>query len=105
MRKVCVFLMLILLEGVLLGSTQQQEKVNINQATETQLQQLPGIGPALAKRIVEHRTKNGPFAKLVDLLNVSGIGTKKFESLESYITLGSGGSSPRSFGAFRRRAR
>lgn len=48
--------------------------VNVNTATEAELTQLPGIGPAKAAAIVQHRTQNGPFASLADLDAVSGIG-------------------------------
>ncbi len=51
-------------------------KVNVNAATEAELQSLPGVGPALAGRIVAHREENGPFASPEDLLAVSGIGEK-----------------------------
>lgn len=88
MKKISLTLILFLLgSGLLVSAPLQDKKVDLNKANEVELQQLPGIGPALAKRIVEHRSKNGPFAKLIDLLNVSGIGQKKFEALEPYITL------------------
>ena len=48
--------------------------VNVNTATEAELTQLPGIGPAKAAAIVQHRTQNGPFGSLADLDAVSGIG-------------------------------
>ncbi len=64
-----------------------QGKVNINQASADQLTTLPGIGPAMAKRIIEHRTKNGPFKKTEDLMSVKGIGQKKFSVLKDRITI------------------
>ena len=64
------------------------EKVNINAATADQLQALPGIGPSYAQRIVEYREKNGPFKKVEDLLNVTGIGEKTFEKIKDRITVG-----------------
>jgi competence protein ComEA len=48
--------------------------VNVNTATPAQLELLPGIGPARARSIVEHRTKSGPFKRVEDLGEVSGIG-------------------------------
>ena len=79
-------------------STQQQPtashepttigKININTATIEQLQLLPGIGESLAQRIIDYRNQNGNFAKTDDLMNVSGIGEKKFESIKDYITIG-----------------
>ena len=59
--------------------------VNINTATEQELQALPGIGPATAAKIVDYRTINGPFSKTEDLTNVSGIGDKKYESIADKI--------------------
>jgi competence protein ComEA len=65
------------------------DKVNINAATADQLTALPGIGPSYAQRIVEYREKNGPFKKVEDLLNVTGIGEKTFEKIKDRITVGS----------------
>jgi competence protein ComEA len=62
-------------------------KVNINSASAGELEQLPGIGPVLAQRIVEYRTQHGPFRTVKDLLKVPGIGEKKFQSLEAYVTV------------------
>ena len=55
-------------------------KVNLNRATVAELDTLPGVGPATAQKIVDDRTKNGPFKKVEDLMRVTGIGAKKFES-------------------------
>jgi len=63
------------------------EKVNINTATAEQLQVLPGVGPALAKVIVEYRTKNGKFNKIEELLNVKGVGEKKFQAIKDRLVL------------------
>ncbi len=62
-------------------------RVNLNAATATELQALPGIGPSLAERIVAHREQRGPFRTVKDLLKVSGIGPKKFEGLEDLVTV------------------
>lgn len=62
-------------------------KVSINSATAEQLQELPGIGPATAEKIVADRKANGPFASPEDLTRVSGIGQKKYEALADLITL------------------
>lgn len=69
------------------GQTEPSLLVNINTATEDELQELQGIGPALAKRIVEYRESNGNFERLEDLKNVSGIGDKTLEKIRSQITL------------------
>jgi len=62
-------------------------KVAINRATAEQLEGLPGIGPDLAKRIVEYRQAHGPFKSIDELLNVRGIGKKKLEALRPYVKL------------------
>ncbi|MCS7192161.1 MAG: ComEA family DNA-binding protein [Armatimonadetes bacterium] len=59
--------------------------VNLNSATETELVELPGIGPALAKRIIEHRQKIGGFKSVEQLLEVRGIGEKKLEQIRPYV--------------------
>ncbi len=65
----------------------QSGLVNINTAEEEQLQTLPGIGPALAERIIAYREENGGFRYLYELTNVKGIGSKTFEALQELITL------------------
>ncbi len=60
--------------------------VNINTATVEQLDTLPGIGPALAERIIQYRTENGPFEHIEDLMKVKGIGPAMFEKLKDKIT-------------------
>lgn len=66
--------------------SQQLAPVDINTADEETLRQLPGIGPALAERIVADRIANGPFASVDDLTRVSGIGEKTVEELRPYVT-------------------
>lgn len=67
------------------GANSSGGLININLAGQAQLEQLPGIGPALAQRIIDYRTQNGPFAAIEDLMNVSGIGEKRFEQIKSQI--------------------
>jgi len=62
-------------------------RLNLNTATAAELEALPGIGPALAQRIVEYREQHGPFTTVEDLLAVSGIGPAKLEQLRPYITV------------------
>jgi len=69
------------------GSAGGSGKVNINAAGLAELETLPGIGPALAQRILDYRAAHGPFRSLEDLKNVSGIGDKRFAELKDYITL------------------
>lgn len=61
--------------------------IDINSADEAALDLLPGIGSAYAQRIVEYRTQNGPFQTIEDIMNVSGIGEKKFEAMKDLITV------------------
>lgn len=61
-------------------------KVNINTADAAALESLPGIGPALAQRIIEYRQAHGPFERIEDVMDVSGIGTATFEGMEDLIT-------------------
>jgi competence protein ComEA len=61
--------------------------VNLNSATVTQLQTLPGIGASAAQRIVEYRQKNGTFKKIEELMNVKGIGEKSFLKLKPLVTV------------------
>lgn len=67
------------------NAAQNQAKVNLNKADETQLQTLPGIGPSKAKAIIEYREKSGPFKTIEDLKNISGIGDKTFEKLKDLV--------------------
>jgi competence protein ComEA len=62
--------------------------VDVNRASQEELTSLKGIGPVLAKNIVEHRQKNGPFRSVEDLLQVKGIGAKKLEGLRDSVSLG-----------------
>ncbi len=62
-------------------------KVNINLASAKELEELPGIGPTLAERIVDYRKKKGGFKKVDELKQVSGIGEKKFEELRDYVEI------------------
>lgn len=61
--------------------------VNLNTATQAQLETLPGIGVKAAQRILEYRQKNGNFKKIEDLMNVKGIGEKAFLKLKPLVTV------------------
>ena len=63
--------------------------VNVNTAAATDFEALPGIGPKTAARIIEYRTKNGPFKKIEELMNVPGIGEKNFLKLKPQLTVAS----------------
>ena len=62
-------------------------RVNVNTASVDQLTALPGVGPKLAARIVEHRQKSGAFSSTQELMNVKGIGEKNFAKLEAWLTV------------------
>lgn len=59
--------------------------VSINEASREELERLPGVGPALAARIVEHRERYGPFRRAEHLLLVRGIGERRFLRLRPYV--------------------
>ena len=61
--------------------------ININRASAKEFDGLAGIGPVIAKRIVEYRRVNGPFMTIEDLQNVSGIGSAKFEEFKSKVSV------------------
>lgn len=61
------------------------KKVNINTATQSELENLPGVGEAIASRIIEYRQQNGKFSKVEDLQNVKGIGDAKFNNMKEYV--------------------
>lgn len=60
-------------------------KININTADSQQLQQLNGVGPATAEKIISYREENGRFRSIEDIKNVSGIGDKTYEKLKEHI--------------------
>ena len=68
-------------------SNGQSSLININTASATELQQLPGIGPVMAGNIIEYRS-NVPFRTIQDITQVSGIGEKRFEAIQNLITVG-----------------
>lgn len=59
--------------------------VNINTASQTQLETIPGIGPSTALKIISYRKENGPFQSVEDIKNVKGIGDSKFEEIKDSI--------------------
>lgn len=61
--------------------------VNINRATGSTLETLPGIGPATAKKIIAYRNEHGPFTQIEDLTKVKSIGPKKLEHIRPFITV------------------
>ena len=63
------------------------EPINLNTATAAQIATLPGIGPKTADLVVQYRTKNGPFKKIEELMNVRGIGEKSFLKIKDRLTV------------------
>ena len=62
-------------------------KVNINIATQTELETLTGIGPSIAAKIIEYRNKNGKFNNKEDVKKVSGVGNEKYNGIKDEITV------------------
>lgn len=62
-------------------------KINLNSASQAQLESLPGIGPTYAQRIIEYRNSHGGFKTIEEVKNVKGIGDKTFEKLKDLITI------------------
>ncbi|MCX7970046.1 MAG: ComEA family DNA-binding protein [Negativicutes bacterium] len=69
------------------GGRGESERVNINTASEAELDKLPGIGPATAQKIVAYRKANGNFKSTEELKKVGGIGDSKFNALKDKITI------------------
>ena len=67
--------------------TRPAGKININTASASQLDTLPGVGPAYAQRIIDYRGANGGFKSIDEIQNVKGIGPKTFEKLKDQITI------------------
>jgi len=84
-----VFLGLIFPAPTLAGKKKPPAKpVNINTATSEQLQQVPGIGPATAGKILKMRKSYGPFKSVDDLLAIRGLGEKRLDKMRKYLTVG-----------------
>ncbi len=69
------------------GNYKKHSVVNINTATQTELESLPGIGPSLALKIINYRKENGKFSSIEEIKCVSGIGESKFETLKRFIVV------------------
>jgi competence protein ComEA len=86
--------MVLVLGGAMLGATlagaaqDAAPRLDLNRASAQELETLPQIGPALAQRIVEFRTKQGPFKSVEDLLKVQGVGEKVLTRVRERLTVG-----------------
>lgn len=70
------------------GTASAGGTIDVNRATAAELEELPGVGPATAQKIIDDREANGPFAKPEDLMRVPGIGAKKFEAMREQVSVG-----------------
>ena len=71
------------------SSTPISGTLDLNRASEKEIEALPGIGPVLAERIVEYRQSRGAFRDIEQLRNVKGIGKKKFDRIRSLVSVAS----------------
>ena len=85
-RRLATFACLVVLL-LAAGAALADGVVNINTASESQLQLLPRVGPSLAKKIVEYRQTNGEFKAADELVMVPGIGDRTYELMAPYITV------------------
>ena len=76
------------------SSSEPQEKLDLNTATQEELDALPGIGPVKAEAILQYREESGPFRTVEEIMEVEGIGEKTLEQLRPYVTVEGEPSSP-----------
>jgi len=74
-------------QSIAVIASNQHARININTASATELEMLPGIGKALATRIIEHREKYGPFRRVEHLIIVRGISDRRFRALRDLIAV------------------
>lgn len=68
------------------NNSSTSNKININKATQTELEAIPGIGPSTALKILKYKEEHGKFSNIEEIKNVSGIGEAKFNNIKEYIT-------------------
>src|SRR5204863_9541226 len=86
--RVPLIFCLLLTPGVLAKKKPPTKPVNINTATSEELQQVPGIGPATAEKILQMRKSYGAFKSVDDLLAIRRLGPKRLEKMRKYLTVG-----------------
>lgn len=77
-------------EGIVISdeaTSNSSALININTASQTELETLNGIGPSIASRIITYREENGKFKTIEDIKNVTGIGESKYENIKDFITV------------------
>lgn len=74
-------------QNIIQNKETKSKKININTATEEELDTLPGIGQATAQKIIDYRKQNGKFSKIEEIKEVSGIGDSKFEKIKDLIEI------------------
>ena len=74
-------------EGIIENNQNFSEKININTATQTELEELSGVGPSLALKIIKYREENGKFKSKEELKNVPGIGENKYKQIEEFVEI------------------
>ncbi len=91
MKWILALSCLLMIHSMVLGAGEDEGKshelININTASAEELVQIPGVGQALARRIIDFREKNGPFQKVEDIMKVRGIGEKNFKKMKDSITV------------------
>lgn len=68
----------------------RQERMDLNRASLSDIESLPGLGPKLAQSVIDYRTRNGPFKKVGELSNIHGFGPSRLKRLEPYLHVSSG---------------
>jgi competence ComEA-like helix-hairpin-helix protein len=86
--RIPLILCLLFCTGAFAKKKPPAKPVNINSATAEELQQVPGIGPATAEKILQMRKSYGAFKSVDDLLAIRGLGAKRLEKMRKYLTVG-----------------
>jgi competence ComEA-like helix-hairpin-helix protein len=90
MARFCLLLVLVIwaTQGLCANKKPPLHPVNVNTATSEQLQEVPGIGPATANKILQARKSYGAFKSVDDLQAIKGIGPKRLDKMRKYLTVG-----------------